>query len=59
LYNENVQTNYLLYSTTCKQWVNTDIVFISWLVAEVYWFEHGEGSFKDTNFDEIWVKYVL
>jgi len=59
LYNETVQTSSILYSTKCKPQVNTNTVFIYWLVVEVNKFEHGGGSFKNTNFDEICIEYVL
>ena len=36
LCNENVQTSSILYSTKCNISVNTNIFFISWLVADKY-----------------------
>jgi len=59
MYNENVQTSSLLCSTRCTPSVNTNIVFISWLIGEVYYFELCGDTSQNTHFDERLAKYVL
>ena len=58
LYNEHIQTSSIIYSTMSRPSVNTNTVFISLLVVEVYWFEHGAVHPQITNFDKLCVIHV-
>jgi hypothetical protein len=48
----------VLYSMKGRISVKINIAFISWLVVEVYQFEHYRGTSQNINFDKICVNYV-
>jgi hypothetical protein len=48
----------VLYSMKGRISVKINIAFISWLVVEVYQFEHYGGTSQNIHFDKICVNYV-